>query len=129
MSEQEFRDHVAGIARSLEQLVEVQRQLLNIARGQTIQIYSPLDVPTIDEVDALQDILDEQACRICGCTEYTPCTDPNGAGPGAPAPCHWIGKDLCSVCATACARCAHEDACNDKPIKCEKFLDIAETMR
>lgn len=33
------------------------------------------------------------ACRICGCTDYTPCIDPGGE------PCCWVEDDLCSQCA------------------------------
>jgi hypothetical protein len=32
-------------------------------------------------------------CRVCGCTETTPCTNPaNGF------PCHWAAPNLCSAC-------------------------------
>jgi len=30
-------------------------------------------------------------CRICGCTETTPCSTPQG-------PCAWVEPDLCSGC-------------------------------
>lgn len=32
-------------------------------------------------------------CRECGCTEHTPCEDPDTAA------CYWIEPDLCSACA------------------------------
>ena len=35
----------------------------------------------------------ERACRVCGCTNFTPCTEPDGF------PCCWVEKDLCSACA------------------------------
>jgi len=37
---------------------------------------------------------DEQRCRKCGCTHFTPCIDPNEG------PCYWVEDDLCSNCAT-----------------------------
>jgi len=37
---------------------------------------------------------DEQRCRICGCTHFTPCIDPGGDS------CFWVEDDLCSSCAT-----------------------------
>jgi hypothetical protein len=36
----------------------------------------------------------EQKCRVCECTETAPCHTESG-------PCHWVGKDLCSACATS----------------------------
>lgn len=33
-------------------------------------------------------------CRECGCTEMTPCTDPEDG-----APCFWVERELCSTCA------------------------------
>ena len=33
-----------------------------------------------------------QRCRVCGCTEITPCNTPEG-------PCFWVEPDLCSACA------------------------------
>jgi hypothetical protein len=33
----------------------------------------------------------EQRCRVCGCTEMTPCHTDSG-------PCSWVEKDLCSAC-------------------------------
>jgi len=33
-------------------------------------------------------------CRECGCTETTPCIDPDTL-----LPCHWVEHNLCSVCA------------------------------
>lgn len=35
---------------------------------------------------------EERACRICGCTETTPCVDDRGF------PCSWVESDLCSAC-------------------------------
>lgn len=35
----------------------------------------------------------EGVCRVCGCTDSTPCTDPETHGP-----CYWIEPDLCSAC-------------------------------
>jgi hypothetical protein len=34
-----------------------------------------------------------RTCRVCGCTDVTPCI--NGYG----EPCSWIESDLCSACA------------------------------
>jgi len=101
--------HVAGIARSLERLVELQRRLVDwmCSSDRPIWIGSG----------------DEPKCQICGCTDGNACIDPDALGPGRPGPCAWVEKDLCSACETACARCVHEDACEEKPIKCEKFLE------
>ncbi len=78
-------------------------------------------------------------CRLCGCTEFTPCVDPNGAGPGEEGPCHWIEEDLCSSCKspaerleqlsegqkkfTECNSCVHAGNCftlkdHDRPFPC-----------
>ena len=35
---------------------------------------------------------DDRKCRVCGCTETTPCCDRNGF------PCSWVADDLCSAC-------------------------------
>lgn len=32
-----------------------------------------------------------RVCRVCGCTDSTPCQTPDG-------PCHWVEPDLCSAC-------------------------------
>ena len=32
-------------------------------------------------------------CRVCGSTEFTPCTESDGW------PCCWVERDLCSGCA------------------------------
>ena len=34
-----------------------------------------------------------QSCRACGCTDWSPCTEPDGF------PCCWVEDDLCSACA------------------------------
>ena len=31
-------------------------------------------------------------CRVCGCTDYSPCIEPDGF------PCCWVEQDLCSAC-------------------------------
>jgi hypothetical protein len=36
--------------------------------------------------------LSEAKCRVCGCTETTPCIDKDGDA------CWWIEDDLCSAC-------------------------------
>lgn len=36
--------------------------------------------------------MNDQKCRVCGCTEDTACTTPGG-------PCFWVERDLCSACA------------------------------
>lgn len=41
-----------------------------------------------------------RSCRICGCTEFTPCSNP------LDQPCWWIEPDLCSACR------AHAEACS-----------------
>lgn len=38
--------------------------------------------------DELKAVLDEPACRVCGCTEFDPCEDG----------CWWVEGDLCSAC-------------------------------
>jgi hypothetical protein len=40
-------------------------------------------------------------CRVCGCTDVTPCIDALGQ------PCAWVGPDLCSAC---------EEAGQDEPL-------------
>ena len=52
--------------------------------------------PKVDFDVSLDDLLadtpdkgGEQACRVCGCTHYTPC---DGG-------CYWVEPDLCSSCA------------------------------
>ena len=32
-------------------------------------------------------------CRVCGCTDYSTCIEPDGF------PCCWVERDLCSRCA------------------------------
>ena len=32
-------------------------------------------------------------CRVCGCTDLSPCTESDGF------PCCWVERDLCSACA------------------------------
>lgn len=38
--------------------------------------------------------MEDQACRVCGCTDYdcTQCVERTGQ------PCHWVEDDLCSAC-------------------------------
>lgn len=36
----------------------------------------------------------ESTCRICGCTETTPCVFEDHRG--EPFACHWVEEDLCS---------------------------------
>lgn len=43
-----------------------------------------------DTEEAAQE--EEQRCRVCGCTNETPCVDDAGQ------PCWWVGDDLCSHC-------------------------------
>jgi hypothetical protein len=52
----------------------------------------------------------EGKCKVCGCTETTPCIGKDGL------PCSWILPDLCTACAniydgyiveTVCAFCDH----------------------
>lgn len=35
--------------------------------------------------------IDEQACRICGCTWHNACLTEEGT-------CYWVEEDLCSAC-------------------------------
>ena len=35
-----------------------------------------------------------EACRVCGCTEWTACVGEDGTA------CHWTEPDLCSACAS-----------------------------
>ena len=37
--------------------------------------------------------MNPQRCRVCGCTDYDACIEPDGF------PCCWVGNDLCSNCA------------------------------
>ena len=37
--------------------------------------------------------MNPQRCRVCGCTDYNACIEPDGF------PCCWVGNDLCSNCA------------------------------
>ena len=78
---------------------------------QTTQYYSPGSVycltPTTEEIARavaaqnepapvhrweLTQLQGPQRCRVCGCTETTPCNTPEG-------PCFWVEPDLCSACA------------------------------
>lgn len=82
---------------------------------QTTQFYSPNSVycisPTTEDIAravAAQsepapvfpwemrrlELANIQRCRVCGCTETTPCQTPDG-------PCYWVEPDLCSSCASA----------------------------
>jgi hypothetical protein len=45
------------------------------------------------ELAAINWRMDLVPCRVCGCTEYHPCTDGDGCR------CHWVEWDLCSACA------------------------------
>ena len=36
--------------------------------------------------------IEPRKCRVCGCTETTPCMTNSG-------PCYWVEPDLCSACA------------------------------
>jgi len=38
-------------------------------------------------------LLDDETCRVCGCTHYEACVDDVGE------PCYWIEPGLCSACA------------------------------
>lgn len=50
-------------------------------------------------VDALEEA-DKRAgvriCRVCGCTDNSPCVCTDGA---VQSRCEWVGDDLCSLCA------------------------------
>jgi hypothetical protein len=37
-------------------------------------------------------ITPERRCRICGCTDCSPCIEKTGE------PCYWVEADLCSAC-------------------------------
>jgi len=37
----------------------------------------------------------DRRCRVCSCTEASPCTDDAGV------PCYWVEEELCSACADA----------------------------
>jgi len=45
---------------------------------------------------------ESQKCRICGCTDSTPCIDGIGNG----QPCGWVALELCSACAMQVAGAA-----------------------
>ena len=50
------------------------------------------DTDTTDAVKtAAAGEVKERKCRVCGCTETTPCLTMGD-------PCHWVDKDLCSAC-------------------------------
>lgn len=55
----------------------------NLAEGRLLE---PEYVPTGSALDEVG-----PACRVCGCTEFTPC----------PGGCLWAEPDLCSRCAMA----------------------------
>jgi len=48
---------------------------------------------TLINTDEKQDKNIERVCRVCGCTDATPCMHTG-------IPCFWIEKDLCSDCAS-----------------------------
>ena len=80
-AEEQYREHLAGIANSLDELVDGIRELA-------------------DAMKAIRGILPEQehkdherACRVCGCTQYNACVVASTGGP-----CCWIEDDLCSAC-------------------------------
>ena len=37
--------------------------------------------------------MSHRRCRVCGCTDPSPCIEPDGF------PCCWVERDLCSSCA------------------------------
>lgn len=37
--------------------------------------------------------MSDHRCRMCGCTDDSPCTESDGF------PCCWVERDLCSACA------------------------------
>lgn len=43
-------------------------------------------------LDIAVEVLDEQVCRSCGCTNGNACLDENNE------PCAWIEDDLCTAC-------------------------------
>lgn len=45
--------------------------------------------PWQDEITPIESPL--RSCRVCGCTETSPCLD-------GIEPCHWAEADLCSAC-------------------------------
>jgi hypothetical protein len=53
------------------------------------------DVRAIELIDwpGLPGLWDWPGCRVCGCTERTPCIGQDEQ------PCHWVEEDLCSRCA------------------------------
>lgn len=69
-----------------------------VAEGALFELPCAEMVRLLDHIDILGAALDVEAgdyCRICGCTEHTPC-DP---------PCAWADEGIC----TACAEKAHEE--------------------
>ena len=57
------------------------------------------DAPPVDPGDVITaaapgvrvvEVVPQQACVVCGCTEFSPCEDG----------CWWIALDLCSACIT-----------------------------
>jgi len=67
----------------------------------------------------------ERKCRICGCTNAAACEDPNGMGPGVPAPCHWIAEDLCSACEARAERLERLDEGQKKFMECNSCVHAA----
>ena len=47
--------------------------------------------------DPANDELDENACRVCGCTNTDPCVWKGNDG--HTRGCIWVEDDLCSLCA------------------------------
>lgn len=66
----------------------------------------------------------ERRCRICGCTNAASCVDPNGMGPGEPAPCHWVAEDLCSACEPRAERLERLEEGQKKFIECNSCVHV-----
>lgn len=48
--------------------------------------------------------MEGQVCRLCGCTDDTPCITENG-------PCAWLLDDLCDACVVAVGNIAYPKEC------------------
>lgn len=66
---------------------------LCLARASCERLLQDIFTFELHERDALRDRLKVRQCRVCKCTESTPCTHDEEQGP-----CWWVDEDLCSYC-------------------------------
>jgi len=90
-----FRDVRAG---NIKEMPEKWANYSPLAEDLANAFGQPWTPPTAAAAKALQAkkrgrLAKEQKCRLCGCTESTPCIDVETGDP-----CHWVKPDLCSAC-------------------------------